>query len=137
MSAAEVALHPEPSSVRAARKYVSDELTSVGLDDAAATAELLVSELVTNAILHARTPVRVSVDVVGDVVRVTVADDSPRAPQQRRHSVDSGTGRGLLLVERMATRWGVEVGSAGKVVWFELPREPADSFDGWDDAWEA
>jgi two-component sensor histidine kinase len=138
VSAAEVALRPEPSSVREARRYVSDELTSVGFDGAAMTAELLVSELVTNAILHARTPVRLSVDVVGDdVIRVAVADDSPRAPQQRRHSVDSGTGRGLLLVERMARRWGVEVGSAGKVVWFELSREPAEFLGEWDDAWEA
>ncbi len=137
MSAAEVALRPEPSSVRAARRYVSDELTSVGLDEAAMTAELLVSELVTNAILHARTPVRVSVGIGDEVVRVEVSDDSPRAPQQRRHSIDSGTGRGLMLVERMATRWGVDVGSAGKVVWFELPRQPADPLGGWDDAWEA
>jgi anti-sigma regulatory factor (Ser/Thr protein kinase) len=137
VSAAEVALRPEPASVREARRYVSDELTSLGLDDAAMTAELLVSELVTNAILHARTPVRLSVVVDGEVVRVAVADDSPRAPRQRQHSLDSGTGRGLLLVERMANRWGVDVGSAGKVVWFELSREPAELVGGWDDAWEA
>lgn len=137
MPAAGVALRPEPSSVRQARRYVSETLTAIGFDDAGPTAELLVSELVTNAILHARSPLNVSVETRGELVRVAVADDSPRSPQRRRHSLDSGTGRGLLLVERMAERWGVDVGSAGKVVWFELSREPAEPVGGWEDAWEA
>ena len=136
VSAAGVALRPEPESVRQARRYVSDELTSIGFDEAAMTAELLVSELVTNAILHARTSVHVTVSADGELVRVAVADESVRAPRQRRHSVESGTGRGLRLVEQMATRWGVDIGSAGKVVWFELSREPAELSAGWEDAWE-
>ena len=137
VSATGVALRPEPSSVRQARRYVSEALTAIGFDDASDTAELLVSELVTNAILHARSPLKVSVEPRGELVRIAVADDSPRSPQRRRHSVESGTGRGLLLVERMANRWGVDVGSAGKVVWFELSREPAEQVGGWEDAWEA
>ena len=137
MTAAGVALRPEPSSVRQARRYVSAELTALGFDDASSTAELLVSELVTNAILHARSPLQVTVESRGELVRVAVADDSPRTPQRRRHSVDSGTGRGLLLVERMATRWGVDAAPAGKVVWFELSNEPVEQVGGWEDAWEA
>jgi signal transduction histidine kinase len=95
---------------------------------------------VTNAVLHARTALHVGVEVRGGHVRVTVADDNPRAPMRRRHSVDSGTGRGLVLVDRMAAAWGVDPLDRGKVVWFELPREPvevAPDLDAWDDAWEA
>jgi anti-sigma regulatory factor (Ser/Thr protein kinase) len=131
-----VSLRPEPSSVRDARRYVDDRLSSLGFATAVIAAELLVSELVTNAILHARTPVQLSVEQRGESVRVNVGDDSRRTPRTRHHSVDSGTGRGLLLVERMSTRWGVETTATGKVVWFELPREPVDDMDGWGDDWE-
>lgn len=120
-----------------ARKYVDGELEALGFSLAAGIAELLVSELVTNAILHAHTVIEVTVRQAGDIVRVGVADSSPRTLRKRQHSVDSGTGRGLWLVDRLATRWGVEPTPAGKVVWFELPREPADESVGWDDAWEA
>lgn len=117
--------------MREARRYVDDELTAAGFEDAVMPAQLLVSELVTNAILHARTPLRVSIEQRGDLVRVNVADESGLRPRTRAHSIDSGTGRGLVLVERMATRWGVEPDDSGKVVWFELPRHPAD--DVWED----
>jgi anti-sigma regulatory factor (Ser/Thr protein kinase) len=135
-----MSLRPEASSARQARRYVADQLVALGYPEAAPAAELLVSELVTNAVLHARTPVQVGVEAHGASVRVTVADGSPRQPMRRRHSVDSGTGRGLMLVEQMAAAWGVELLDAGKVVWFELPREDegtAPDLDAWDDAWEA
>jgi anti-sigma regulatory factor (Ser/Thr protein kinase) len=136
---ADLTLRPEPSSVRTARRYVATSLEAAGLGEVADAAELLASELVTNAILHARTPLCVSVAFHGDVVRISVSDDSPRAPRPRRHSVDSGTGRGLVLVERLAARWGVEPTEQGKVVWFERPRDGADrtvDLDAWDDDWE-
>jgi anti-sigma regulatory factor (Ser/Thr protein kinase) len=136
VSVAGVSLRPEPSSVRVARQYVDGQLEALGFSLAVSVAELLVSELVTNAILHAHTVIEVTVDQHDDLVRVSVADNSPRSLRKRHHSVDSGTGRGLWLVERLATRWGVEPTSSGKVVWFELPREPAESA-GWGDAWEA
>ena len=66
-----------------------------------------------------------------------MSDDSPRAPRPRKHSVDSGTGRGLVLVEQLSENWGVEPRDGGKVVWFELCREPAEmtvDLDAWDDA---
>lgn len=129
-------LRPVPSSVREARRYVRNELAGAGFDAATYNAELLVSELVTNVILHARTPARVTVEARGDVVRIGVADDSTVPPTRRRRSATSGTGRGLLLVDRLATRWGVDADTTGKVVWFELPRRPDDG-DGWGDLQEA
>jgi two-component sensor histidine kinase len=134
-----MSLRPEPSSARQARRYVAERLLALGYPEAAPAAELLVTELVTNAVLHARTAVEVIVEPRGPMVRVGVADDSPRPPRRRRHSVDSGTGRGLVLVERMSESWGVEPRGEGKVVWFELCRDPVDStidLTAWDDAWE-
>ena len=132
-----MSLRPEPSSARQARRYVTERLEVLGYPEVAPAAELLVTELVTNAVLHARTPVEVSVQPRGPIVRIEVADDSPRAPRPRKHSVDSGTGRGLVLVERLSENWGVELRGGGKVVWFELCREPAEitvDLDAWDDA---
>lgn len=117
---------------------MSDRLAALGFADSAFAAELLVSELVTNAVLHARTDIRVSVDQHGDVVRIGVADFSPRQVRMVRRSAESGTGRGLLLVDGIATRWGIEPLERGKVVWFELPRQPVIDLldDAALDAWE-
>lgn len=130
-------LRPEPTSVRAARRYVGTQLASAGFDAAAFVAELLVSELVTNAVLHARTPMWVAVEPRGEHVRISVVDESSLVPQPRSHSAESGTGRGLMLVERLATRWGVEPREPGKAVWFELPRVPTDESELWGDILEA
>lgn len=121
-----LALHPDPSSVREARRYVRGELSAAGFHAAVFAAELLVSELVTNAILHARTAVRIAVEPRRDDVRIAVGDDSPLPPRRRRHSIESATGRGLLLVERVAAHWGVDADGLGKVVWFDLPRNPGE-----------
>jgi anti-sigma regulatory factor (Ser/Thr protein kinase) len=130
-------LGPQPASVREARRYVGAQLADAGFDGATFVAELLVSELVTNALLHARTTMQVSVEPQGDLVRIAVADGSALVPQRRAHSVESGTGRGLLLVEKMASRWGVDSSDAGKVVWFELPRHPEADIDLWGDLQQA
>lgn len=132
---AELTLPPEPTSVRAARRLVTDELERLGHADAAYTAALLVSELVTNCVLHARTDITVGITVTGDVVRVSVGDTSAASPRQRLHGVESGTGRGLLLVDRMARAWGVDGHGSGKTVWFELSTagDAADAFGAWDE----
>lgn len=83
-------------------------------------ASLLVSELVTNAVLHARTPIRVNVDVEGCQVRVEVEDSSQVLPQPRDTARDVESGRGLELVARIARAWGAERRRDGKIVWFEL-----------------
>lgn len=88
-------------------------------------ATLLVSELVANAVLHAHTTiaVRVSRDVPSGRVKVAVHDGTPRSPARKHYSPTSTTGRGLLLVERLASDWGVTPSAAGKSVWFELGLE--------------
>jgi len=81
---------------------------------------LLVSELVTNAILHTGTQVEVSLRLAGPRLRSAVADGSLRVPVLRRSGTSVETGRGLQLVEELATAWGVEAAAGGKTVWFEV-----------------
>ncbi len=82
----------------------------------------LLTEVVTNAVLHAGTPVRVVLeqDVPSGRLRCEVSDDSPVRPRMRRHSTESTTGRGLQLLDSVAAAWGVEPLAAGKTVWFEV-----------------
>ena len=115
---AEIVLPAQATSPARARRFVSATLTSWRLDGAD-DAVLLASELATNALLHARSPMTVRVErLADDVVQVSVADDSPAAPQPRRFSPESGTGRGLRLLDSMAESWGVDmIPGDGKVVW--------------------
>ena len=114
-------LDPVPASVGLARSLVRDSLA--GFDgDARDVALLLTSELVTNAILHARTPVQLGVLVDGDRALVCVADRLPESPalSPRAHSHDRPGGRGLALVEDLADTWGTTTYTGGKTVWFVL-----------------
>lgn len=85
----------------------------------------LASEIVTNAILHAKTPFSVTVTGDGDRVRVSVRDGSRALPKKRNYGVDKPTGRGLHIVEALADRWGFHPEEDGKTVWFELDRGAA------------
>jgi len=114
-------LDPVPASVGLARSLVRDSLA--GFDgDARDVALLLTSELVTNAILHARTPVQLGVLVDGDRALICVADRLPESPalSPRAHSHDRPGGRGLALVEDLADTWGTTTYTGGKTVWFVL-----------------
>lgn len=92
------------------------------------TLVLLVSEVVTNAVLHARSDIRLDIRPAGDVLRVEVHDGSPVEPRVHHFHLTSGTGRGLRMLEQLARRWGVEADptGGGKVVWFEVG-EPDES----------
>lgn len=114
-------LAAEPTSPRAARRFVAGALSESGLGEVGDLAALLVTELVTNAILHARSPVDLTVDLDPSRLRISVGDASDVIPTPRRHSLDAATGRGLQLVAELAQRWGAEPTPAGKSVWFELP----------------
>jgi anti-sigma regulatory factor (Ser/Thr protein kinase) len=103
-----------------ARHFVCDTLRAWGCDDAIPDAELLVSELVTNAVLHARLATRVTIERDCAVLRFSVYDASPTRPRPREYGPEAVTGRGLLLVDRIARRWGVDPQDAGKCVWFEV-----------------
>lgn len=89
-------------------------------DDVLDTAELLISELVTNALLHARTELTVHVDDRSGVLRFAVDDESEEAPHMGRPRAGDTGGRGLPLVETLASRWGWEALPHGKRVWFEV-----------------
>ncbi len=123
-------LPPTTESVPTARRFVRtvmDESDTVADID---TAALLVTEIVTNAVLHALTPMTVRVSVAADVVRIEVRDGSVVAPRVRAFSATAATGRGLRLLESLAVRWGVRPEpSGGKVVWFEVG---AASESDWD-----
>lgn len=115
------ALPCDAQSVRAARRFVTTQLAEWGIDPGCRdNAELLVSELVSNAILHARTALDLDVRRAGDGVRVSVTDRSPRGLVRKRHTLGSATGRGLILVEQLSAAWGVDVNGNGKTVWFEV-----------------
>jgi anti-sigma regulatory factor (Ser/Thr protein kinase) len=120
VSVTSVQLPPDNAAAARARRFVSDTLRAWGHEDAIADAELLVSELVTNAVLHARSETRVTVEREGTTVRVSVCDDSSARPRLRNYGPDAVTGRGLVIVDRIAQRWGIDPSDAGKCVWFEI-----------------
>lgn len=127
---AEQAFAPTASSVSAARRFVTDCLEQWGQEPVMWTVQLLLSELATNAVLHAGgSGFTVGVEVLPEgAVRLTVADDSPRSPRLRDYGTGATTGRGVALVDELARGWGVEPRSAaddgGKVVWCEVVPEP-------------
>jgi anti-sigma regulatory factor (Ser/Thr protein kinase) len=115
-------LAPDTSSVAVARRYVGDLLADAGISDPSAyLAVLATSELVTNAILHAATRVDLRVEIAGGTMRVEVVDYGDGCPVYSRVASDADHGRGLMVVSRVATRWGVDLESDRKSVWFELP----------------
>lgn len=80
---------------------------------------LLVSELVTNAVVHARTETRVSARVQDGMISVAVGDDDPHhAPELVARGSSAVTGRGVRMVNALASDWGVDLGETSKVVWF-------------------
>ena len=110
-----------------ARRFVADTLRGWDVPRAKiADAVLLVSELVTNALLHARSAPSVEVTRNDDHIRCVVLDDSPMVPRRRHYASDAVTGRGIALVETLATRWGSERNGPGKRVWFELDTNSRD-----------
>jgi anti-sigma regulatory factor (Ser/Thr protein kinase) len=119
-SEARLALRPVPASAAMARQFVDDTLRGWGCDAFVDASRLLVSELVTNAVLHARTDMTLVIRLLRDGVRVEVTDASPVAPVVRNYEDEAMTGRGLSLVNDLAVRWGVEPEGSGKTVWFEL-----------------
>jgi anti-sigma regulatory factor (Ser/Thr protein kinase) len=114
----EVELPPHPASVGRARRFVAEQLAAIGISDESGDAELVTSELVTNAVIHARTHITVRVVPDADGARVEVVDGSEQMPGPRLATVASRNGRGLTLVDHFAPSWGVERTTAGKVVWF-------------------
>lgn len=121
----QLSLPPELASVTRARHYVRDTLTAFGVPDCADDAQLAVSELIANAVKHARTPLALELAADDDSLTVTVTDgERELAPQVQQHEL-AESGRGLRIVAAVASEWGVEPRGDGKALWFQLPlRKP-------------
>jgi len=113
-------LTPDPESARAARRFVDRTLAGWDGPEARDDAVLLVDELVTNAIRHARTPVDLALEVGDDALYVEVYDADPALPVLRNPGPTQTSGRGLPTVAALADVWGVRPEPVGKVVWFQL-----------------
>ncbi len=111
---------PAPVSVRRARRVILDALTDWSLDELGDEAALLVSEVVTNSVLHAGSTIDLTILRKDEGIRVEVRDRSETMPSPRGYAGDSVTGRGLEILDLTAANWGAELSAEGKVVWFEL-----------------
>ena len=116
---AEWVLAGDAESVARARTLIAQQVGDLE-DEALQTVLLLTSELVTNAVRHGTGPVGVRVAWGDGAVRVEVEDESPEWPVVRAMDRDALNGRGLILVDRLSTGWGVLAGTRGKTVWFTL-----------------
>lgn len=131
-SPAELILPNHPGSVREARAFTRRVLDAAAIPpDALEQATLMVSELVTNVVVHAASAVRVRVRT-GPVTRIEVEDEGGPLPERvvaaaasalASASLEPG-GLGLAIVDALATRWGTDDAGHGKVVWFELDLAP-------------
>ena len=118
-------LPAHPASAGEARRLVRALVLHAGLVECLDSAELLVSEVVTNALLHTAQDVRLFLSAHEHGLRVEVYDHSPRLPVvSAEHDQDAGTGRGLALLGLSADACGVEPRPGGKVVWFRLGSDP-------------
>ena len=117
---ATIELGANRSSAAAARSFVRRKLAEGGREDLCENAALLTSELVANAILHARSAVGITVRLGADGLRVAVLDDNTEVPTKIEDRDELEGGRGLLLVDALADSWGVSRGESRKAVWFEV-----------------
>ena len=109
---------------RLARAFVSEHLQDWHLDDLIETASLVVSEVVTNAVIHARSDAELLLERTPTALRISVIDHGDGLTQRQRRAGSDG-GRGLLIVEALSSRWGTEPTDDGNRVWAELAIEPA------------
>lgn len=130
-------LPADPARVSGVRADVTRRLTDWGLDEAVFSAELLLSELVTNAIRHASGPLQVRV-IHGRALIFEVSDTSSTAPRLRHAAATDEGGRGLFLVAQLAQAWGTRYTDGGKVIWAECALDvptgmPTVAGIDWDD----
>ncbi|MET9731059.1 SpoIIE family protein phosphatase [Streptomyces sp. NPDC006458] len=115
----------EPSVVSTARRVATEQLATWGLEDMAFTTELIISELVTNAVRYAGGPVGLRL-IRENALICEVTDPSNTQPRLRRARWSDEGGRGLFLIAQLARRWGSRYGRHGKTIWTEQPLAPAE-----------
>ena len=123
MSAAEASLElaPDPTSPMKARAFIAMALHEWGCDGVEDVATLLVSEVVTNAVTQVESTAVLTARHADGRVEVRVEDRSDSVPRLRQAAADDESGRGLMLVDALAERWGVEpLAHGGKAVYFAL-----------------
>jgi anti-sigma regulatory factor (Ser/Thr protein kinase) len=122
---AELDLAAEPESLSAARSFVASMLDIWECDDPDQVIALLTSEIVSNAVRHAGGTIGLEMAMVtDDELRVEASDTHPDICVAPRVDMYAEGGRGLLLVDTLARRWGVDTHKWHKVVWFEVPVVP-------------
>lgn len=114
------AVPQHPTGARQARQMTRQQLRDWKLTEQSEVAELLVSELITNALTHGRSPIRLRLKTWHGTLRCEVTDHQAALPQARPLSPDSEAGRGMHLVDLLSERWGVQSKAYCKTVWFEL-----------------
>jgi anti-anti-sigma regulatory factor len=117
-------LPPIPEAAGLARRLVSDACRQWGLARLVEPAEIIVTELVGNAVRHAEPPIHLSLAQRGRYLHVSVRDGSPRMPRRLTIAEPADHGRGLLLVDAFSTAWGSALRADGKVVWATLRLYP-------------
>ena len=115
-----VMLPPRPASAGVARELVTWQLRDWHIDDLCDDAALIITELVANAIRHARTDLELRMRHIQGGVRLEVRDGSSLMLQPRQAAASAENGRGLELVNALSARYGVESDEAGKRVWVEM-----------------
>jgi anti-sigma regulatory factor (Ser/Thr protein kinase) len=123
---AALTLPAEPRSASLARRFVTETLTDWDADGFTWDASVIVSELTTNAVLHARTRFTVTLSLLADVLRIEVADGSTRVPIPRDYGRQATTGRGLAMLGALTRAHGVHATHEGKTVWCELVPDTPD-----------
>jgi CheY-like chemotaxis protein/anti-sigma regulatory factor (Ser/Thr protein kinase) len=125
---AAVDLGPQPADVPAARRFVAANCRRWGCSDLLNDAHIVVTELVTNAFLHAGTRCELRAGLGQRALRLQVTDYGPGMPDPRAADDRAEHGRGLLLVSALCVAWGVEpLPAGGKVVWAEIQRADAEA----------
>ncbi|CAO5245742.1 ATP-binding protein [Frankia sp. AgKG'84/4] len=111
-----------PSAVPQARHVLRQGMRMLAIpEDARSTAELLVSELVTNAVKYGQPPLWLLIEMRPGLIHASVSDTSNALPQRRTVAPDAEGGRGLLVLDALAGSWGTVVADSGKYLWFDLP----------------
>ena len=103
-----------------ARAFLRTALQTWKLDGLGDVTELLADELVSNVVRHVGRPMTLRAIVDDGSLRVEVDDPSPQLPRVRHPEPDESRGRGMLMVDALATDWGTEVRDSGKTVWFQI-----------------
>lgn len=111
-----------PQSAAAARRFVRDFCLSRGCEELIDLALLVVSELITNAVVHAQSPSTLALRLRSETLRLEVSDASTEAPSPKSVTAEAEEGRGLFVVAAVCTAWGVDPTETSKTIWAEISR---------------